>query len=370
MNPILNNIYEEHDILKFTLSGLNVSLVNALRRTLLSDIPVIVLGTDLYNEDACKIEINTGRLHNELVKQRLGNIPVHVSNQKEMETFPDDYELELDITNDTDTTMIITTEEFKIRHKTTGKYMAREEVKTIFPPNQMTGAYIDFIRLRPKIGTNIQGEQIKLTCNFYINTAKTNGMYSVVSKSTYSNTPDLTKIDVEWENKRQRLLKEDVTEHELILEKKNFYLLDAQRYYVDNSFDFAVQTIGQYENKGLVKKGCQILIRKLNELNIALESDTVPITLSENTIQNCYDIVLENEDYTLGKILEYILYKTFYEKQQIFSFCGFNKKHPHDSDSIVRIAYKSPSDKELLRQHLKQACVMGTEIYEKINDMF
>ena len=87
MNPILNNIYEEHDILKFTLSGLNVSLANALRRTLLSDIPVIVLGTDLYNEDACKIEINTGRLHNELVKQRLGNIPVHVSNQKEMETF-------------------------------------------------------------------------------------------------------------------------------------------------------------------------------------------------------------------------------------------------------------------------------------------
>ena len=42
MNPSLTNISEEdNNILKFTLSGLNVSLANAVRRTILSDIPIV-----------------------------------------------------------------------------------------------------------------------------------------------------------------------------------------------------------------------------------------------------------------------------------------------------------------------------------------
>jgi DNA-directed RNA polymerase subunit L len=370
MEPKLISISEEHDLFKFTLSNINVSLANALRRTILSDIPVLVLGTDVYKDNACAIEINTGRLHNELVKQRLGNIPVHVSNQKELETFPRDYVLEVDVKNDGDTTKIVTTEDFKIKHKETGKYMVKEEVKTIFPANSLTGYYIDVVRLRPQIGTSIQGEQLKLVCDFNVSTSRQNGMYSVVSKCVYSNTPDLTKIDEAWEQKRQRLLKEEVTEDELDMEKKNFYLLDAQRFYKENSFDFSIQTVGQYENKELIKKGCDILINKLKQMILALESDIVPISISETSVQNSYDVVLENEDYTIGKILEYILYETFYLKQELFSFCGFKKIHPHDTDSIVRVAYKSPTDKQMLRQHLKQACLLGIGVFDKIDGMF
>ena len=42
MNPQvqLNNRPEYGDMLGFTLSGVNVSLANALRRTILSDIPL------------------------------------------------------------------------------------------------------------------------------------------------------------------------------------------------------------------------------------------------------------------------------------------------------------------------------------------
>ena len=370
MDPTLISVSEDHDLYKFTLANINVSLANALRRVILSDIPVLVLGTDVYKDNACSIEINTGRLHNELVKHRLGNIPVHISNQKELETFPKEYQLEVDIINDSDTTKIVTTEDFRIKHKETGKYMVKEEVKSIFPPNSLTGCYIDFIRLRPQIGTSIKGEQIKLLCDFTVSTSRQNGMYSVVSKCTYCNTPDITKIDEAWEQKRQKLLKEEVTENELKMEKKNFYLLDAQRFFKENSFDFSIQTIGQYENKALIKKGCDILTEKLKQMIFGLESDIVPITISETTTQNSYDVILENEDYTIGKVLEYILYETFYEKQEIFSFCGFKKFHPHDTDSIIRIAYKTPTDKHMLRQHLKQACVSGISVFEKINAMF
>ena len=101
MNPVLKKISEENDILRFTLSNINVSLANAIRRTILSDIPVLVLGTEIYQDDKCSIKINTGRIHNELVKQRLSSIPVNISNEKEMETFPNDYILEVDVQNTT-----------------------------------------------------------------------------------------------------------------------------------------------------------------------------------------------------------------------------------------------------------------------------
>jgi DNA-directed RNA polymerase subunit L len=101
-----------------------------------------------------------------------------------------------------------------------------------------------------------------------------------------------------------------------------------------------------------------------------LESDIVPIVISESTIENCYDITLENEDYTVGKVLEYFLYETYYMGEELFSYCGFKKIHPHDSDSKIRIAYKMPTDKHMLRQHLKTVCNSSIEIFEKINKMF
>ena len=370
MNPILKKLSEENDVLRFTLSNINVSLANAIRRTILNDIPVIVLGTDIYQDNKCKIKTNTGRLHNELVKQRLSSIPVHISNEKEMETFPNEYILEIDIQNNTETMMIITTEDFKIKHKESGKYMSNDEVRTIFPANQLTQSYIDFIRLRPKIGSSIPGEHISLVCDFTVSTAKVNGMYSVVSKCAYANTPDLKKIDDVWDKMREKLVSEETTKDEIEFEKKNFYLLDAQRHFEENSYDFVIQTIGQIENKQLVKKACSILRNKFSDIINGLESDIVPITMSETTIENCYDITLENEDYTVGKVLEYILYEKFYNGEEIFSFCGFKKLHPHDVDSKIRIAYKLPTDKHMLRQHVKMSCVLAIEVFDKINKIF
>ena len=58
MEPAISNISVEEDLFKFTLSGLNVSLANALRRTILNDIPITVIHTETYKDNQCNIEIN------------------------------------------------------------------------------------------------------------------------------------------------------------------------------------------------------------------------------------------------------------------------------------------------------------------------
>ena len=102
----------------------------------------------------------------------------------------------------------------------------------------------------------------------------------------------------------------------------------------------------------------------------AIDSDIVPINISETTMENCYDIILENEDYTVGKVLEYLLYDQYFVKDKILSFCGFKKFHPHNTDSIIRIAYIKTADKNMVRQHLKSVCVDASDVYKKVYKLF
>jgi DNA-directed RNA polymerase subunit L len=68
-----------------------------------------------------------------------------------------------------------------------------------------------------------------------------------------------------------------------------------------------------------------------------LSQDEVEIKVADNTMENCYDIILVNEDYTIGNILNYEFYSIFYTDLKMLDYVGFKKIHPHDSDSLLRI---------------------------------
>jgi DNA-directed RNA polymerase subunit L len=195
-------------------------------------------------------------------------------------------------------------------------------------------------------------------------------MFNVVSKCAYGNTPDKIRADEMWMEIAQKLLAEGMTKEEIDFQKQNFYLLDAQRQFIPDSFDFVLQTVGVFENKEIIKKACIVLQNKFMDMIENIESDTIPIVTSETTIEHSYDIILENEDYTIGKILEYILYEKYYMGEKIASYCGFKKMHPHDLKSIIRFAYNEKTDKHMCRTHLKRACNEAQEIFTKIYKMF
>ena len=364
MNAQIKNMSEERDIYRFTLYDVNLSIANGLRRTILNDIPTVV-----FEQQNIQIEINTGRLHNELIKHRLECIPVY---SKDLQQLPGNYSLEIDVSNETDAILYVTTDDFKIRNKTNGNMVSESELAKIFPKDPITQDPIIFARLRSKIGNTVPGERIKLTADFSVNTAGNQSTWNVVSKCSYGNTPDENKIQTTWDAIESKLLSEETPRTEVDFQKKNYMLLDAQRQFVENSFDFVIQTLGVYDNKEIVKKACQILQNKFVNMIEAVDSNTVFIKTSETTMENSYEIVLENEDYTIGKIIEYFLYECYYLGKEDFllNFCGFKKMHPHDSDSIIRLAYLKQSDINTVRQNLRVACVYAQEIFVKIHKMF
>jgi DNA-directed RNA polymerase subunit L len=344
-----------------------VSFANALRRTILSDIPVVVIQTETEEVNQCKIEINTGRLHNEILKHRLSCIPIHT---KDLKTFSEKYRLEVDVKNEGDNTLFVTTEDFKIRNKESGNFITKEETRNIFPPNSITGAFIDFARLRPKIGDEIPGEHLKLVAEFSIATAKDNSMFNVASKCSYANTPDLTRASEMWERQEAKLREEGTSKDDIAFQRRNFYLLDAQRFFESDSFDFVIQTLGVFDNPELVWKACAILQIKMITVVETVDSGTILITPTMTTMEHSFDIFLDGEDYTVGKVLEYILYETHYMGDKSLTFCGFKKFHPHDTDSRIRVAFVENADNMRVKEILRAAAVKAVDTFEKMYKLF
>ena len=368
MNPRVELIDHKDNFLSFTLSGVNVSLANAIRRIILSDIPILVFRTSPYEQNKANILVNTSRLNNEILKQRLSCIPIHI---RDVDTFPlKNYQLEVNVENNTDTMMYVTTKDFMIKDLTAQKYLSEAKTREIFPPDDDCGYFIDFVRLRPKLSEELPGEKIHLTCEFTIGSAKEDGMFNVVSTCSYGFTPDLDKMDAELAKKKQVWKDEGKKEKEIEFEAKNWKLLDGLRNVKPDSFDFTLKTIGIYTNNELLDQASTIMLDKINQLDKLLDTDELTLEPSKNTMVNCYDLILENEDYTLGKALEYMLYTKFYEGVQTLSYCGFKKMHPHDSYSIIRIAYRDPVDPSIIKQNVKECTVDLLKIYQKIQKEF
>lgn len=329
--PVVKHGTENKGVLTFTLENTNVSIANALRRTILSDIDTVVFNTD---NDNINIEKNTTRFHNEILKQRLGCIPVHIKDHDIIENLV----IELDATNTQDSMVYVTTNNFQIKNKLNGKYLTENETKSIFPPNKITKEYILFTRLRPTISNDIPGEIIKLQANLKIGNAKEDGMYNVVSTCSYGFTPDKVEQHNQWQEISEKLEANNISATKIEQERKNWYTLQAKRIYIPNSFDFKVESIGVFTNREIIHLACDNIIKRLNI--ISTKSDNQSIELKRNTTSmiNSTDIILPNEDYTIGKVLEYILHMEYYKKVNLLSYVGFIKKHPHDDFSIIRIS--------------------------------
>ena len=367
MNPNVEFADTDDDSIGFTLSGVNVSLANALRRTLLSNIPMVIFRTSPNIENKSVIHVNTSRLNNEIIKQRLSCIPIHIKN---VEEFPlKNYLMEVHIENNTDNIMFITTEHFTIKDLVTGKELPKDKVREIFPPDDTTGYYIDFVRLRPRISDEIPGEKLHLTCEFDIGSAKEDGMFNAVSTCSYGFSIDTALQEAQLAKKLQTWKDEGKTQEQLNFEAENWKLLEGKRITKKDSFDFVLQSVGVYTNEELLNAACKIIIQQLGELDTIIEKDELEIKNAESTLSNCFDVILENEDYTIGKILEYCLYSKFYDTN-ILTFCGFKKLHPHDTYSIIRLAYKEAIEKSTIKGNLKECIADSVEVFTKMKSTF
>ena len=409
MKPIISNYNNnKEEQFTFTLEGCNVSFANAIRRIILSDINQYVFKTFPHAENRANFTVNTTRLHNELLKQRLGCIPIHHLHTIDgFHAGYSNYVVELDVKNDSETIRYVTTEDFKVKkakniEKSGGshddddvvyEYLPESTVRKIFPPDSISGQYIEFARLLPKLSSNTtSGEALAFTCTIEISNAKFDGIYNVAHTCSYSCTPDEKEIEKQWKVKEKTLREsfESVSALESVPEqlahaKKNWELLEAQRIFIPDSFDFVIETVGVYTNVQLVTKACDIMIKKCEKLLADIEHSSSNSTSGSSirmknviepaneltTMKNAFCINLIGEDYTIGKAVEFLIFSNYYNRPDgVASFCGFKKPHPHSPDSFIIVAFKETTEFSKVQEHVSKVITECISIFKSLFESF
>lgn len=369
MDPKISNLDEKNGVLNMTISGLQHSLLNSVRRVIISEIPTYVFRTFPHNENQVSIEINTSRHNNEILKQRLGCTPIHINDSE----FPyEDYQIEVDKKNTTDVIQYLTTEDFKILNKKTKQYLTPTSVNKIFPPDPITRDYILIARLMPKLSDNLVGEHIKFNANISVSTAKQDGMYNVVSTCSYGGTVDGVKANEAWTSKKKELVANKMTKEDIEFEEKNFRLLEAKRHIIENSHEFILESTGVYENMRIMDLACGILNDKFKLFieNVKTNNNVMIESNKNSTVPNEFLITILDEDYTLGNPIIYFIYQKHYLDDKSITFCGFRKPHPHNNISEIRLAFAEPTEITTVALYLTNAANKCIELYKNIQDNF
>jgi DNA-directed RNA polymerase subunit L len=84
------------------------------------------------------------------------------------------------------------------------------------------------------------------------------------------------------------------------------------------------------------------------------------------------DYILENNDYTVGCVLNHLLFTNYFTKEKTLQYCGFKKIHPHDTHSIIRMMFKDKDETESSasssRASLKASMKKEEELVEETAD--
>lgn len=310
------------------------------------------------------ISKNTSQFNNQIITQRLSCIPVYIDIEQDY----GDLEIVLENDNDTDQLMNITTQDIKIRNTSIDRWSSSEDTIKIFPPTSYTKDFILLSRLKSKISNEIPGETLKLTAKFGLGIPKDNGAYNVVSTCAYGFTPDKILNHSKKQDYETSLQEKDLEQKDIDNRLENWDNHDYKRHYIETSFDFSVESVGSITETEIIKKACNIIILGLENIINSKEPNTRSFKKDEVAISNSFDITIQNIDYTLGKIIEYIIFEEYFKNQNILSFSGFIKPHPHDEHSIIRIAFKNDKDssEENVESIIVNACKIGQRIYSSV----
>ena len=361
------NVVESDYTTTFTLSGVDKSIANALRRIILSEIRCVAMRTMPVDKCDVNISKNTCRFNNEIIKQRLSCIPVHIT---DMNTPIEQLELQVDVCNNTDDFMYVTTEHIKILNTVTDKYLSSEDVLEIFPPNPQTGHFIIITRLRPRLSVDVSGEHITFTSTLSYVDVSENSMFNVVSTCSYGNTPDHGKIAEQRKIKEQELKDAGISGENIIFELTNWSIHDAQRIFLSNSFDFTLKTIGVFTCNEILHIACDRMMQKLTDVHAIFKNGKGDITDTNSTIKNGFDIKLHNEDYTIGMIIQHLAYMQYYEGANTMTYCVSKKLHPHDAFIMVKLGYVEETSHGKVTENMLSMLQTGIETFIHLKSMF
>lgn len=362
---------DAHNHVRFTLQDIHYSMANSVRRAMIAKVPTIGFKSEPHTQSTIKIERNDTYLNNQIIAHRLAMIPIHAPHPEQFEV--DDYIFYLDVSNDTNTLLLVTTEHFKIKRISTNAYLSEKEVRVLLPADPLTGEFFPIVKLKPKyytgieqvaeaaaaIGANIRmaGSDtvgIKLNARLVKSTGDENGHFSPVAACSYGNTRDPERAAVALakfvESENAKNTASGLTPYPEDVLVRRFNLNEVQRWYkVDEngeptSFDFVIESVGVIPPLVCLERGFQWLVDSLEHMigNLETGNEKSVIVRPVATLGNGFEIIIEGEDDTLGNVITCGLIRQYAslalepENRRLASISYF-RTHPLERRIIIAV---------------------------------
>jgi DNA-directed RNA polymerase I and III subunit RPAC1 len=329
-------VHLSSDYLELGIEDVDVSLVNAIRRVLLSEVPNVAL-----DPDRITISKNTCSLHNEFLSHRLSLIPL-CFDPEEIESYndPEQYKFVIKAKNTTNGMMSITTKDISIYTKS-GRAMPESFREKVFPKNKTTDEYIIITKLKPNHSDLKNGDELLVEAYAVKSIAKTNACWCPVSLCTYFNQIDHDAVPAAFAEYKQKHNNLELTDAQL---KSRFDALEIHRCFKKNAmeepsaFTFKLQSECRMTPDYLFVKAIDVIRENLMAITTALDEMDI------ESVNGMNIITMRGYDHTLGNFLQAHLYNMYVKKQGVLDYIGYYQPHPLEKNIVVKLRLKEHGD--------------------------
>jgi len=335
----------------FEIHNVDLSIVNGLRRVILTDIPMV--GFRGEGEPTIRILKNNGPLHNEFMTHRIGMIPICLTEEEVEGFYENKYLFSLDVTNrdskllnvttwditgtvrereptdPTEPTEPIDAAEPAAPEKFIERKATQEELRRWFPANRLTKEPILITRLRPGESLSFEAWPVK-------STAREHAAFSPVSLCTHSYMMDEVAV-----------AEGNITH---VLQKERTFI--KNKYGDPIAFKFDLECETDLSPKYIFKRAMDILVERIDRIVNELSNEPSEIVRRDwcDKVPG-YEFTVEKEDDTVGHLLQSTMFDAHVRKEEplngrTLTYCGYICPHPLDLKMVFRMVLKADTDTE------------------------
>jgi DNA-directed RNA polymerase subunit L len=368
MKITIDNTTYEDETLNFTIAGerdtgLEKSIVNSLRRILLTEIPCVGFRFDEGKLSDLKMETNKTSSHNEFLLHRISLIPLFIDPFE----YNKDYLFQLQVKHNTNEPFLFVTSDMfeiyplkdnledvnlnilDINNYDLKKTLSKEEKKKIIRPFiYKEREYYNLItELKNTYSSDSYNQEISLYGSPSVSNGKEHARWKAVSDAVYTFTKDIDMFKSVSNEKAD--LKNITNEAERLNFIKSLELSESERYFhrdVNGEpyiYDFKVTSCHYLKSKDLFILANNIMKNKLNNLKnnliLLVQGKETPMSVTNHKKSNTtYEILIPGEDDTLGNVIQSHVVNNFIDDKSLINICSYRRSHPLEEHIILTIS--------------------------------
>lgn len=333
---------KNNSLLRFEIYNVDLSILNSLRRIILSEIENVAFRFSSTGSQDIKFNSNTSPLHNEFLAHRLSMVPICLSPNQIIDFEQNDYKFTLIKKNTSNEILDVTSNDIKV----VDKHGNSIDETLFFPKNLITSDYILINKLKPNIFDQSKGDELNIEMVASKDISKTNSGFSPVSVASFYNLVDESKCQ-KILNEKLKLIDESQKSDYVLsfnnLEKQKYYY--TNEYNEPNKFEFFIQTECALKPEYIFLKAFIVLQEKLENFKNRLINDICNISYDSDT--NIIEIKVVNETHTLGNLIQSLFYNLYIrdDNKRDLKFVGYHNPHPLSNEIIFRFGFNNNSEK-------------------------